>query len=73
MKTMNATSPAKGATLPAGPTTDGERSDVGSSYSAELVERDNKANTRNQGPSRAGLIGELGSASAADRKTGRVG
>ncbi len=56
--------------------TDGETAGVGSTYSAELRERENKANTRNKGPNRT--MSEIGSEDMpivrmGTRETGRVG
>ncbi len=52
---------------------DGEYSGVGSSYSAGLDERVNKANTRNRGPSGdKSLIGSLPSTTESSRHTARV-
>ena len=56
--------------------TDGETEGTGSLYSAELRERENKANTRNKGPSRT--MSEIGRADMPvirmdQRRTGRTG
>lgn len=56
--------------------TDGETAGVGSTFSAELRERENKSNTRNKGPNRT--MSEIGAESMSvvrmsSRKTGQVG
>lgn len=59
-----------------GPGTDGEYPGVGSRYSADINERENKSNPHNQGPVRAGshvATRPLTVASMGMRKTGRVG
>lgn len=58
-----------------GGSSEGETSGVGSMDSAQLVERENKSNTRNRGPERAGS--EAGSSTIpvmtmGSRATGRV-
>lgn len=55
---------------------EGESSGVGSSYSARLVERENKSNPRNQGPERAKSVqgdAKIPTATMGDRQVNRVG
>lgn len=62
---------------PAGQTgSEGESTGVGSSYSARLVERENKSNPRNQGPERANSVqgaARLPTATQEGRQVNRIG